>query len=259
MLRIIRFFLGYITFSVSGIVLERFINLSASRRICLFNVKRKENIFYCSSLATELNSLLKIAKITRSELKLESENGFPFIAKKYKKRTGAILGFVVFLCIHFLLSLFIWDVSVYGNKNIYEEEILNSVENLGLKNGVLKRSINPNFVENYILNEFPDVAWASVNLMGSKVKIEIKEKDVAPDLGKEEKPCNIKSGSDAQIVRMEVYRGTPEVKVGDAVTEGQILVNGVVEDAFGESKLLKSSAKIFAKVKKEIKEEIDQD
>lgn len=257
MLRIIRFFLGYITFSVSGSFLERFINLSASRGICLFNVKRKENIFYCSSLATELNSLLKIAKITRSELKLESENGLPYILRKYKKRTGAIFGFVVFLCVHFFLSLFIWDVSIYGNKNIYEEEILNSVENLRVKNGTLKKYISPNFVENHILNEFPDVAWASVNLMGSKVKIEIKEKDVAPNINKEEKPCNIKSSNDAQIVRMEVYKGTPEVKVGDAVTEGQILVNGVVEDAFGESKLLKSSAKIFAKVKKEIKEEID--
>ena len=257
MLKIIRFFLGYITFSVSGSFPERFINLSANKGICLFNVKREEKHFSCSSLATEYNSLINISKMTKSEIILESENGLPFIIKKYKKRTGAILGIIIFLFIHFFLSLFIWDVSVYGNGNIYEEEILNSIENLGVKNGTLKICINPNLVENYILNEFPDIAWASVNLIGSKIKIEIKEKDSAPNISKEEKPCNIKSCSDAQIVRMEVYKGTPEVKVGDAVAEGQILVNGVVEDAFGESKLLKSNAKIFAKVKKEIREEID--
>ena len=257
MLRIIRFFLGYITFSVSGSFPERFINLSANKGICLFDVKREEKYFRCSSLATEYNALINIAKITKNRLKLESEKGLPFITKKYKKRTGAILGVIAFLFVHFFLSLFIWDISVYGNKNIYEEEILSSIENLGVKNGTLKIYINPNLVENYILNEFPDIAWTSVNLIGNKIKIEIKEKDSAPRINKEEKLCNIKSSSDAQIVRMEIYKGTPEVKVGDAVTEGQILVNGVVEDAFGESKLLKAHAKIYAKVKKEIKEEID--
>ncbi len=259
MLRLVRFLLGYITFSVNGKFLERFINLSAVRGICLFNIERGENSFSCSSLATEYKTLIRIAKITRVEIKVKEESGLPVILKKYRKRYGIVLGVVIFFFIQIFLSFFVWNVSVLGNKNINEEEILSLVENIGVKNGALKRYIEPNTVENYILDEMPGISWASVNLMGSKVQIEIKERVEAPEIVKDESPCNIKASSDAQIIRLEVYEGKPEVKIGDAVTEGQILVNGVVENAFGESEICHAEAKVFAKLKKVIKEEVDID
>ena len=259
MLRLVRFLLGYVTFSVNGKFLERFINLSAVRGISLFNIERGENSFSCSSLATEYRALVGIAKITRVEIEVKEESGLPVILRKYRKRYGLFLGIIIFFLIQIFLSFFVWDVSVLGNKSISEEEVLRLVENIGVKNGVLKRYIDPNMVENYILDEIPGISWASVNLIGSKVQIEIKEKVEAPEIVKDESPCNIKANSDAQIVRLEVYKGNPEVKIGDAVTKGQILVNGVLENAFGESEICHAEAKIFAKLKKVIREEIDID
>lgn len=48
---------------------------------------------------------------------------------------------------------------------------------------------------------------------------------------------------------MEVYAGTPEVKEGDAVVEGQLLLNAVVEDTYGRSTLKHAAGKIIAATK----------
>ena len=256
MLKIIRFLLGYITFTAIGRFPERFINLTGNRGICLFDVKKNEKGFKCSSIATEFPVLLKLAKRSFVDIKIIKKSGVPFIVKKYKKRYGMIFGAVLFVLIQFLLSFFIWDISVCGNSNIEAEEILNLANELGVKNGVLKSSINTNLLENHILDEFPSISWASVNLTGSRLNLEVKEKTTPPELVPLDNPCNIISDSDAQIVRLEIYKGTPEVKVGDAVAKGQILVNGITEDSLGNSKLCHAEAKIFAKIKNTINEEI---
>ena len=155
-----------------------------------------------------------------------------------------------------MLSFFVWDVSVCGNNNIESEEILNLANDFGVKNGILKSSINASILENHILNEFPNISWVSVNLTGSRLNLEVKEKIISPELIPLNSPCNIISDSDAQIVRLEIYNGKPEVKVGDAVTKGQILVNGITEDSLGNSKCCQAEAKIFFFFLKTIKEEI---
>ena len=43
---------------------------------------------------------------------------------------------------------------------------------------------------------------------------------------------NIKAARDGQIVRMEVTHGTPQVKIGDGVAEGQLLVSGITETKY---------------------------
>lgn len=261
MLRIIRFLLGYITFTAEGKFPERLINLTGTRGISLFNVKKyKEDGFICSSIATEYSTLLTLAKKSLVEIKIIKKTGVPFILKKYRKRYGIIFGGVLFVLIQFVLSFFVWSINVNGSKNIEPEEILNLANNFGIKIGTLKSCIDPNALETHILNELPDVSWASVNLVGSKVNLEIKEKTMPPNVSDNgaslNSPCNIVADDDAQVIRLEVYKGTPEVKVKDAVTKGQILVNGIVEDAFGKSTVCQAEAKIFAKVKKIIEEEI---
>ena len=256
MLKIIRFVFGYITFSATGRFPERFINLTGTRGICLFDVQKSKDGFVCSSIATEFPAILKLAKRSFVDIKIIKKKGIPFILKKYKKRYGIIIGMLLFILIQFLLSFFVWDISVRGNNNIESEEILNLANGFGIKNGILKSSINASILENYILNEFPNISWASVNLTGSRLNLEVKEKTIPPELIPSNFPCNIISDSDAQIVRLEIYSGKPEVKVGDAVTKGQILVNGITEDSLGNSKCCQAEAKIFSKIKKTIKEEI---
>ena len=42
-----------------------------------------------------------------------------------------------------------------------------------------------------------------------------------PEVEDTNKPTNIMSAMDGQIVGMDIYHGTPQVQIGDAVTEGR--------------------------------------
>ena len=64
MLKIIRFFWGYVTFVAVGKVPEKFINLAAKAGVGLFDIKKckeKEEL-HCSVVASEYKALRRIAK-----------------------------------------------------------------------------------------------------------------------------------------------------------------------------------------------------
>ena len=71
---------------------------------------------------------------------------------------------------------------------------------------------------------------------------------------------NIKAARDGQIVRMEVTHGTPQVKIGDGVAEGQLLVSGITETKYNHL-FTRATAKIIAETKHtyEIKIPLTQD
>lgn len=262
-LRIIRFFIGYVSFTVSGKSIERFLNLVARSGITIWNIKT--NIFpesqkRCASaniIASEYKFLRSIAKKSKVRLKVQKRCGLVFILKKYKKRLGVFLG-VVLLCltIH-MLSLYIWVVRVEGNVELSEAEIKEVVSEMGLKPGVLKKYVNSSYIEHQTMIHFNNLSWASINVEGCFATISINESFKPPDIVPKDKPCNIKAKRSGQIIRMEVYNGTQEVKNGDAVVEGQLLVSGIVENSFGGTSINHAAAKTIASTKYEIKKNIN--
>ncbi|MDQ5983718.1 MAG: hypothetical protein RUMPE_00744 [Eubacteriales bacterium SKADARSKE-1] len=257
MLRIIRFIFGYVIFSATGCFPERFMNLTARYGICLWNVKKNKNTFTASAMASEYKTLRKIAKKSSMKIKLSEKRGLIFITKKYKSRKGIPIGILCFFVIIYFLSLHIWNIDIKGNNSIEENEICSLLSELSIESGTLKNKIDTSSIERMAMNRFSNISWFSVNIRGCNLEIELKEKITPPELVEKETPCNIKSTSDAHITRMEVYSGTAEVKNGDAVVKGQLLVNGIVEDSFGKNILQHADAKIFATTIKTLKESTD--
>ena len=55
---------------------------------------------------------------------------------------------------------------------------------------------------------------------------------------------------------MIAAEGHPEIKIGDVVTEGQLLVNGIVENRYGAFKIVNAKGYVYADVYKDIEFEI---
>ena len=117
---------------------------------------------------------------------------------------------------------------------------------LGLKPGVWKKDIQAKLLQEQLMNAFPQTSWLSVNTSGCLIRIELEELSEKPDLEANKRACNILAKATGQILYMEVYAGTPEVKEGDAVVEGQLLLNAVVEDTYGGNTLKHAAGKIIA-------------
>lgn len=257
MLKIIRFLCGYVVFTVKGSVPEVFINKATKAGVRLFNIKKQKEFLYCSVIASEYFALRRIAKQSCVKLKIKNKCGFPFFVRLYKKRKGIFVGIICFGLTLYFLSLYVWSIDINGLEATDKNQLNTLINGLGICTGTLKSEIDPPMIEKIIMNKISNISWVSVNIKGSILSFEIKEKVEAPQIIPKTTPCNVKANNDGQIIRMEVYEGTPEIKNGDAVVKGQLLINGFVEDDFATCNIRHADAKVFALTKHSLKKEVE--
>lgn len=253
-LQCFRWIFGYVSFELIGECPEKFINLTVKNKINIWDIKKQGFVLKGKVLAEEYRSLRQFAKRSCCKIKIKGKKGFPFIKLRYKKRTGFFVGVLFFLAVIYTFSFFIWNVNVSGNERISAEEILRVVNDLGVHSGVFRKSIDVPAVKSAAMSKLPDIAWISINISGSSVNISVKEKIKKPEIAKNGEPCNIIANSDGQIERMETFKGTPCVNVGDVVVKGQLLISGVMENLNAENYFLDADGKVFAKTRKIITE-----
>ena len=96
--------------------------------------------------------------------------------------------------------------------------------------GARKAKIDTSAVEKELVERFPELSWASVNMYGSKAEVEVREAEKSPEIEDTKTPSNLVAKKDGMVVLVKGYRGTNKVKEGDVVVKGDILISGIVEN-----------------------------
>lgn len=249
MLWIYRFAVGFIEAEFSGDIAEVILNICAKNGISLWHIKRKGEKIRCFMTVRDFKALPSVAKKSGIRVHILKKRGLPFIINRYKRRFGIPVGAVLFFCFLYFMSSFVWTVEVNGNKSVPESEILAACEKIGIKEGVFKSGIDPQIAKQRLLLELDSLAWASVNIEGSKATVnvtELKEKGEDNSV-----PTNLKAAADGVITKIDVTSGNCVVKAGDTVARGQLLVSGVIERA-DSTRFVHSSGSITAVTEREI-------
>ena len=240
---------GYVDIVVEGYYIERFINICTTKQILLWNLKRENSITLNASIDIKrFKELKQICKKTKCKVKIKRKRGLPFVVRKYRKRKIFIILLISIIFFIIFLSNFIWNIDVKGNASISKEEILKIASEEGLEIGKIKNGIDTKKVINKIRLERDDIAWVGINIEGTNAIIEIVEADKKPDIINEDEYCNIVTNKDAMITKINARNGTPIVKVGDVVKEGDILIAGWLEGKYTGKQYVHSQGEIEAKV-----------
>lgn len=246
---ILNYFTGYVKIKVEGLFLERFINICVSKKILLMDIKReKSTIMYANVGIPDYKKLKQVARKTKSKIKIQRKKGLPFTIKKYRKRKIFGILFVVILALLIVSSNYIWNIEISGNVKITNQEILQSLEESGLKVGLSKNDIDINAVISKIRLDREDIAWIGITVKGTNAIVKIKETAKAPEVIDENKFCNIVANKTGMITKINVQNGTANVKVGDIVEEGDILVNGYLEGKYTGTRYVHGAATVEAKI-----------
>ena len=228
---ILNYFTVYVKIKVEGLFLERFINICVSKKILLMDIKReKSTIMYANVGIADYKKLKQVARKTKS-----------------KRKIFGIL-FVVILALLIVSSNYIWNIEISGNVKITNQEILQSLEESGLKVGLSKNDIDINAVISKIRLDREDIAWIGITVKGTNAIVKIKEAAKAPEVIDENKFCNIVANKTGMITKINVQNGTANVKVGDIVEEGDILVNGYLEGKYTGTRYVHGAATVEAKI-----------
>ncbi len=230
-LRLWNYIRGYVIIIIEGYFLEKFINICTHRQLRLWNVKwQKNNKIRMTMSIEDFRMLRPIAKKTRCKVHIIERKGLPFILQRYKNRKAFIIGSSVCIAAFFLISSFVWDISVTGNNKVSTEVIMEKLSENGISVGTLKYRVDPEEIVGKMMLDLTDLARMSVVLRGTKVTVVVNERVKPPDLINKNEPCNLVALKDGVISSIIAKEGLEMVKIGDTVTKGQLLITGKIEN-----------------------------
>ena len=152
--------LGYVRIQVEGYYVERFINICINRKIFIWNLKREKGVkLFLNIGINDFKKISKIAKKSNCKIKIVRKRGIPFLLYRYKKRKIFVVFLLVISLLIFISSRYIWNIEVSVEDNLTVENIENDLEKLGLKQGVLKKTIDSNRIINDLRLNRNDIAW----------------------------------------------------------------------------------------------------
>ena len=127
-----------------------------------------------------------------------------------------------------------WLIDINGNSLITDEDILAFLEEKESSFGSRKSRIDCDALEEALRTNYEDVIWASVRLSGTKMTIDVQEnlitkKNTEEDSSRLEGAYHIVADKDAIVTSIITRKGTPLVKAGSEVKEGDILVSSQLD------------------------------
>ncbi len=247
--RLIRKFLGCYTLLLPAEKAPAILNTCKKKGIFFFDtlpeekgITVKASIFSCQKVAAE-------AVLHGAEAEIIDEKGLPFLISRYRKRYGIYIGILLGAAFLLFSSLFLWDVQVTGNVNISEKEILKILANHGIGVGTFIPKMDADRTAEYILLDYSPLSSLAINVKGTVATVDVIERVPKPEpVFPEDGYCNLVAQSDGIITNITAVEGHPEVKVGEIVVEGQLLVNGFVENRFGAYKIVNAKGYVYADV-----------
>lgn len=228
-------------FDLKGYNIDNLLKTLYIKKVVLFNVKRigQDEVSFEIFDKDE-----KKVKRHISNFKVKTKlSFFKRLPQIVFSRLGVVLGLCVGLVLSLVLKNYTWQICIYGTKDLSVSEITQVLKNNGIKTG----KINPESsedIETILLNNYDRIAQVSVIKQGNAIIINLSEKLVYI----EEKFQPICAKYSGIITELNIITGTTNVKVGDYVNVGDVLVLPFNVNANGEKVSVKPIAEIYAEI-----------
>lgn len=239
---------------VTGEETLRFVNLCRNNGIELRHLVRRENAIQMEIDAENFKKLRPLVRKTHVKIHILNRHGPAFFFYRHKRRWWFLLGMTVFAGMIYMLSLFVWQIDIDGNRKYTDALILQALAQMDVKTGCRKSEIDLPEIEEELRIMYNEITWVSASIAGTKLQIELREGDLKisgssgggqtgnvkrvenrennpkTQNGESETdlPANLVADEDAIITNLVVRRGTVAVRYGDEVKKGDVLIEGKV-------------------------------
>ncbi len=228
--RLIRYFRGYVKIKIIGYAPERFLNLCASRHIIIWNLERQGEEYTCCMTLQGFLQLRKITRKTKTTIHIQEKHGFFSFMRFLNKRKFFFIGIATSFILFIVLSFFIWDIDISGNISHTDEELLAFLQEQKVAVGVTKHSLDGEEIVRLIRTNYPDIVWVSTQIKGTRLFIDLRESETSgQEILNNEEASDLVAEQAGTITSMITRQGKPLVKEGDTVEAGQLLVQGRLE------------------------------
>ncbi|MGL6199477.1 MAG: sporulation protein YqfD [Lachnospiraceae bacterium] len=234
LISLIRYLRGYLRIRIIGYSPERFLNLCSYNHIYLWGLAPGRNAYELNISIRGFRKLKPIIKKTKTRVTIVKRHGLPFFLHKYRKRKMFFLGVLMCIASIYIMSLFVWDIDIQGNRKRTDESIIEFLQTTEVGHGMRISQIDCDRIVKDIRKEYDDIIWVSASIQGTRLIIQVKENsDKMETQGETEEvdsgPTDIVAAKDGIITSIITRSGVPQVHVGDTVSAGDLLISGNVE------------------------------
>ena len=233
--KVFKFLAGYVILSLSGLSIERFINICMHRGIRLLSISKHErDKAEISVYMKDFRRLRTPAYKTRTRIRINEKCGFPIFFKRYGRRYALASGFVFIAAMLIAGSQFIWIVDIEGADNADIAKLTQAIKLTGLRPGVRKSELpSGGEMKTTIMSNTDDLSWAWVYIKGSRAVVSVRQKIKPPTVIDKSIPCDVVAMCDGVVSSITAKAGTAWANKGDTVSAGDVLIAGTIDTAEG--------------------------
>lgn len=227
-------------FEILGLNQEKAFNL-LSKEVKIYKIKRIEH--NRATFEVDSRNEKKVYSILQTfnlSINLLERVGFKKRVEKLLSSVGLVLGGIICFIVYIIQYNFVLKIEVWGSEEVSSSEIKSYADEILTSR--LKKDINTKKVEEKIKNRFDKVSSVSVAIVGQTLVINLNEGLIPPEMGDDFQP--IISQEDGLVTKVTLIQGTLNVKVGDIVKKGDILVYPYIIDTDGEERKVQPKAEI---------------
>ena len=229
MKKLMNFLRGRVILRAEGPFPERLMNLCAQEGVEFWRVDWLDSrTLRLTARRYSLKKLQKLAERVGCTLTVEESRGLPAVAARFRTRYAFLVGLCFCLLAVSVLSRFVLTIQVTGNEQVPTAVILNQLRLQGIRPGVYGPAIPRRQQAEDLLTALRDLSWAGINLQGTRLLVDVREKIPAPEPLNQSGFFDIAADTDGIILKVEPEQGDALVERGDTVAKGDILISGTV-------------------------------
>lgn len=220
-----------------GVLPAGFLNRCAAAGIRLGDVEPESGTELRLSLPLRsLHKAQRIARRSQCELIPLRRSGAGVLARRMLRRAVPVLCLLAAFVLLCWSRLYIWEIGISGNKTVSDGAVRAALSDCGVGVGTFWPDLVSDNLRSELLVRLPQLAWATVNIHGSRAEVIVRERIPKPALLDEDEPADLVAERAGFVTGVRALNGTALVRAGSAVLPGEVLIAGKADSAFSGSR-----------------------
>ena len=220
---------GYVILQIEGVYPERLVSLLEAEGVPLWDLHRpRPGTLVCTLPAHDFRRLHELNRRCRCRIHIQRKGGGRYRLRPLWRQRVLILGMAATLLLAWWCSHRVWFVEVQGCERMDEGVLLEALREQGVCTGRDLRTLPLSDIADVVAARYEELAFVELHVDGVFLRIRAREALMEGERLDLTKPCDLISTREGVVTKVSAYGGRAQVKVGDKVKRGQLLISGHV-------------------------------
>ena len=220
---------GYVIIQIEGVYPERLVSLLEGEGVPLWDLHRPDGrTLVCTLPARDFPRLHRLNRRCRCRIRIRKKGGLPFRFRCLWRRRVLLLGMAATLALTLWASHRVWFVEVRGCERMDEAVLRQALREQGICPGRNLRRLPLSDLADFVAAQYEELAFVELHVDGIFLRVRAREALAEGERLDLSNPCDVVSTRDGIVTKIAAYGGRAQVRVGDKVKRGQLLIAGHV-------------------------------